>query len=52
MAVCGSHLVVDDGCRGGSEGDKVNYTCILIVAIYLIAPLVIVLMAAVERHGA
>ena len=36
----------------GSEGDKVEYTDILIGAIYLIASLVIVLMAAVERHGA
>ena len=52
MAVCGCRLVIDDGCRGGSEGDKVEYTYILIVAIYLIAPLVSVLMAAVERHGA
>ena len=31
MAVCGCHLVVDDGCRGGSEGGKVEY--MLIVAI-------------------
>ena len=52
MAVCGCRLVDDDGCRGGSEGDKVEYTDILIGAIYLIASLVIVLMAAVETHGA